>query len=467
MILIKEKFKLNAVLLTNIIFGFFPVSFIIGNLFINLNLFLFCCFGIYHLRSKIFITKYETIIKIIFIFFLIIFFSTSLSFIKFFYIDGYDPNHLERLIKSISFFRFFLLFVVIYFLSQNGILNTKYFLIAATFLAVLISLDVIFQYIFGFNIIGLNNFLTYLDNSPIPGSEGQYNSSFFGDEKIAGGYITKFSFFAILFLSFTIKKNIRFILLTTIISVLGTGILLSGNRMPILLFMLGLVLIFIFSFDLKKIIAVSFICLFIIFSFISSIDERKVMFLKYFYYNAIDGLTLINKPTLKTKTLNLNKEEKIVMHDFEYFWITPDTLGGHTKLVLTALDIWKKNKIFGNGIKSFRVDCIKLEAHTKNRLCSNHPHNYYVEIITETGILGLFTISLIGLLLIAFVFKNFRHFGKSNKNNIILLASVISILTEAFPLRSTGSIFTTNNATYFMIVAAILLIYKSKLNSQN
>ena len=153
--MILQKTTINSTLLTNLVFAFFPISFILGNLFINLNILVFCCLGIFHLRSKILNTKYENIIKIIFLFFLLIFFSTSLSFIKFLYIDGYEYANLARLIKSVTFFRFFLVLVVIYLLSQLYILDFKYFLVSAAFFPILVSLDVIFQYFAGFNIIGL------------------------------------------------------------------------------------------------------------------------------------------------------------------------------------------------------------------------------------------------------------------------------------------------------------------------
>ena len=102
-----------------------------------------------------------------------------------------------------------------------------------------------------------------------------------------------------------------------------------------------------------------------------------------------------------------------------------------TRLYLTALDVWKKNKIFGNGIKSFRIDCSKLQDRDlldessiyeynlwmhafieskKNRLCSNHPHNYYFEILTETGIVGLFITLMIASLFVVFILKNFKFF---------------------------------------------------------
>ncbi len=79
---------------------------------------------------------------------------------------------------------------------------------------------------------------------------------------------------------------------------------------------------------------------------------------------------------------------------------------------MAAIDTWKYNKILGNGIKSFRVNCNKLQnlegynlgedimKFKRNRLCSNHPHNYYLEILTETGIIGFFIFLTLGFLFI-------------------------------------------------------------------
>ena len=93
--------------------------------------------------------------------------------------------------------------VIIYLLNEHNILNLKYFFISAAFSTLIVSLDVIYQYIFGVNIIGLI-------------SHGHHNSGFFGDELIAGGFIQNFSFFLILFVTLILKnKNyLRFILTT-------------------------------------------------------------------------------------------------------------------------------------------------------------------------------------------------------------------------------------------------------------
>ena len=179
----EKKFSINSVLLINLTLAFFPISFILGNLIINLNLLLFCILGIFYLRSKILTTKYNLSIKIIFLLFFAIFFSTSLSFIKFLYTEGYEYEYLERLVKSVVFFRYFLMLIIIYLLSEHNILNFKYLFNSAAFSTLIVALDVIYQYIFGFNIIGLK-------------SNIHYNSGFFDDEIIAGGFIQNFGLIA-------------------------------------------------------------------------------------------------------------------------------------------------------------------------------------------------------------------------------------------------------------------------------
>ena len=219
----KKNISIDSILLINLVFGFFPISFILGNLITNINLVLFCIFGIFHLRSKILTTKFDFTLKIIFFLFLVVFFSTSLSFIKSLYFEEYEYTNLIRLIKSVLFFRFFLLLLIIYLLSELNIINFRYFFLSAAFAALLISIDIIYQYSFGFNIIGLESY-------------GHHNASFFGDELIAGGFVQNFSFFSILFLSYTLRNYnnySRILLIGIAICTLGVGIMVSGNRMPL------------------------------------------------------------------------------------------------------------------------------------------------------------------------------------------------------------------------------------------
>jgi len=359
--------------------------------------------------------------------------------------------------------------IIIYLLSKLNILNFKYFFISAAFSSFIVSLDIIYQYIFGFNIIGLIN-------------QGRYISGFFGDELIAGGFIQNFSFFSILFVTFVLKnKNyLRFILTTIIICILAIGIVLSGNRMPLMLFLFGLLLVFLFNNKLRKIIPVSLICFFILFKFILSSDEVT----NVNYRSAYDNIrSMVGIFYVEQQESNARVREKDARSSFDRerrkFANNRDrTYQG--RLLLTALDTWKQNKIFGNGIKSFRIDCHKLQGiisvvpsreynlteafimHKKNRLCSNHPHNYYFEILTETGIVGLFVTLMIASLFVVFILKNLKFSKGNNIENFILLAATISLILEVFPFKTSGSVFTTNDAAYIILLSSIILSYKKK-----
>ena len=487
----------NTITLTNISFSFFPISLVLGNLITNVNILVFCCLGIFYLRSKILTTEFDLPIKIIFLFFFLIFFSTSLDFFKSLYLKEYEYYDLIKLVKSILFFRFFLMLVVVYLLSKFDILNFKYFFLSAAFLPLLVSLDIIYQYTFGSNILGLENV-------------GHHNSGFFGDELIAGDFIKKFSFFSIFFVVFSLKnrKNFMFLLVMFAICVLGVAIMFSGNRMPLITFLFGLFLIFLFKNKLKKILLASFLVLFSIFGIIFSFDAEIKNNYSSYYKNAFNVIfpastleiyesktqqitgdaTILADPTVVeraesevTKSDAIDKRVNTwerfknppvwkgedLVDDFDFFWVEQYEVDSHLKIYLTAIDIWTKNKIFGSGIKSFRQDCKKLASHKVSRLCANHPHNYYLEILVETGILGLSVVLVMGLLFVFFIIKKFKFLNDNTLENLLFFAATISLILEAFPIRSTGSIFTTNNATYLILIASIIASHKKLLSSQN
>ena len=464
MSLFEKEFNFNSTTLVNIIFGFFPISLILGALFTNINVLLLCLFGIFILKGKILSTKFSFILKVAFLFFLIILFSTALSLVKSLYFDGYQYENLARLIKSLSFFRFFLILLVVVLLKQFNILNFKYFFVSAAICSSVVSLDVIYQYIFGHDILGITSY-------------GHFNSGFFGDELIAGGYIQKFSFFTIFFITYIFqnKNNIRFGLSSVIICFLGAGILFSGNRMPLILFLFGLFLTFFFSNKLRKIIPVSIILFAVFFKFISSSDKAINAMYSSYYGNGKHAVTVVFEYLKNMTQKKSNKSEttqkvkvQIVDDDFYSFWQPIERIGSeHGMLFMTALDTWRVNVIFGNGIKSFRVDCIELRDHKENRLCSNHPHNYYLEILTETGIVGFIFVTISVLIFFVFILKNLRFFRENNIENFILLSAVISLILEMFPFRSTGSLFTTNNATYLILILSIILSHKKRLYAEN
>ena len=130
-------------------------------------------------------------------------------------------------------------------------------------------------------------------------------------------------------------------------------------------------------------------------------------------------------------------------------------------------DTWLINKYFGGGIKNFRYFCHVRPNIDKNltTVCNMHPHNYYLEILTETGLVGfLILISVFFIIL----FKTFvrKYITKTSlQNNTLIIPFMFLFFVEIFPIKSTGSFFTTGNATYFFLILSILIGLVRKQNS--
>ena len=124
------------------------------------------------------------------------------------------------------------------------------------------------------------------------------------------------------------------------------------------------------------------------------------------------------------------------------------------------------NKYFGGGIKNFRFYCHERPNINKDSkfVCNMHPHNYYLEILTETGIVGFTIVSLIFfvVLYISFIKKYFLLSSLNNDN--LIIPFIFLFIAEIFPIKSTGSFFTTGNATYLFLILGILIGLTRKNN---
>ena len=63
----------------------------------------------------------------------------------------------------------------------------------------------------------------------------------------------------------------------------------------------------------------------------------------------------------------------------------------------SALKMFKENYLFGIGPKLFRIKCSEerykpFENVKVEDVCSTHPHNTYIQLLSETGIIGFLLI---------------------------------------------------------------------------
>ena len=143
-----------------------------------------------------------------------------------------------------------------------------------------------------------------------------------------------------------------------------------------------------------------------------------------------------------------------IFYTFEYKGNIYKMRNSYLKEFKAGYYTWKINKYFGGGIKSYIKNCSKAKVVT----CNNHPHNYYLEILTELGLVG-FLISVF-LFLIVFI-KTFikKYFMDSNLRNYYTITPFIFLFfAEVFPIKTTGSFFTSFGSTIFFINISKLLL---------
>ena len=410
-------FKLKLLQILQSSFYFIPVSLIIGSLIVNLNVLIFLILGFFFLIKNKIKIKFNSINITLLLFFLVTIFSSLLN-IK---IIG-----VENFIKSILILKFFLIFILCESLILNNKLNLIIFCKVCLCLVIFISLDVSIQFLFGKNLLGF-----------IP-HEGRI-SGIFGSEAIAGGFIQKFFIFSLIGIfsiafAKTLNKNLFEISFFLIVMF---GSFVASNRMSFLIVFSSALFILIFYKVFRKKLLVSLILIIPIFLYFYSFNTDLNLKFKGFMSKA-EHLSVRS-----IETLNRTENKKLT------------TSTNHGKIYITTIKSFRDNKIIGSGLKSFRIQCNNY-LKEKNTLCSTHPHNYHLEILHDTGIIGLSLLTLFVILIIFFKYKSFKSISTNYNVKIITSLIILNFMIEIFPLKSTGSLFSTWTGTILWISIALL-----------
>lgn len=408
--------------LINILFLIFPLSFILGNLAINLIIALILIFTFFFYKKKITNFNLNFFDKILFVFFLYLIIILIINFFHLFFFK--EQIYKFIIYKTLLFLRFFLFYIVVRFLLTNNIINLKFFFISCSFFSIIICSDIFVQKIFGQNIFGIESRSIH------------HNSGMFGEELIAGGYLQKFSLFLIFFPFFNTKK-FNLVIRVFLTFFFGLGIIFSGNKMPLILFIFSIFLYITFFLKSKKIKFALFTILisFFILNFYTNNNFNNNS--KYFFKSTKN---IIDTLVLQKNSLDDLDDDEIVTEPYVYEFYCFGKA-------------FKKNPIFGGGIKSYRV---------LNENCNTHPHNYYFEILIDTGIIGFFIIIFLVIKILYNILKIKNYFFNLYKHNFLFLPFFLIFITEFFPLRSSGSFFSSNNASIVFFVLAILITMITK-----
>tara|TARA_A100001015_G_scaffold217622_1_gene244520 strand:+ start:2506 stop:3789 length:1284 start_codon:yes stop_codon:yes gene_type:complete len=119
--------------------------------------------------------------------------------------------------------------------------------------------------------------------------------------------------------------------------------------------------------------------------------------------------------------------------------------------------------LLGIGTANYRDLCADILPGGSAFRCDNHPHNYYIQMLAETGILGFTT----GVFMICTIILTLFRAGRANRQNIVAATSFIVPLGLFFPLQSTADFFGQWNNVFMWSAVALSMASVNLLPIQN
>jgi O-antigen ligase len=419
---IKEKFLFYS--LPVILFSLLPFFLITGPFLSDLSVsIIVILFFIYCARQKKFLFYFN---NKYFYFFLTFYFYLLInsSLINF---------NIDSLKISFFYFRYGVFVIAIYYLLKVNSEFSKYFFYCIFLCFSILIVDGYYQYFMGTNILGFV--------SP----DRLRVSSFFGEEMILGSYLCRLWPIYFGLSIYYIKKKDKLFLLFILIFVLSeTLIFLSGDRTAFFYINLSTIFVILFSqklFKLRLMILISSIFLIIVISiFVPAAKER-----------VIDKT--LNQMNFNDE--NINEKKNIFSKE-------------HTNIYISAYNIFLDNKVFGVGVKNFRNTCKELKYYVNDKeACNTHPHNTYIQILAEIGIIGFLFFIIVIFYFCKYVFKHLL-LKLNNKYyfsdfEICILSGIIIYL---WPFIPTGNVFNNWLNIALILNLPFLILSRNSIKTQ-
>ena len=402
-----------------ILFSLLPISIIIGSSISLINIILFSLFFlfIYFTKNDFKIRDFKPVLLLIILNLYLIFNS----------LISVDP--MSGIYRNFGFIRFILFFLMVnylFFISEKNFNILKIW----TIVFFIVLVDIYIERFSGSNILGF---------SAIGGdiqTRGYRVVSFFRTEPIPGAFICGLSFIVLGYILSFLKSNRIFKLFGFLIILFCLiGIILTGERSNGLKALIGF-LFFILIIDyvkLKEKILFLLAIFIIFFSIINFSDYAKYRYIDQFYSK------------IKTE----KEREKFLSNSL------------YIRLYKSGINVFKNYPWFGVGNKNFRVETCdpKKDKLYEEYHCSTHPHQVYIEMLSEHGIIG--TIIILSIIF----YLAFRLIRKIiDSKNYIQAGCLIFLFINFTPVLPSGSFFSNFNITLFMINFSLMYAINKETN---
>lgn len=397
------------------IFLFLPVTFPSGPFLPDFLTSIMSFIVIYFFFKNKIIFKFDWI-SIFFIFFYFIVLAATLA--------SYSENTVFG--GYIFYIRYPLSSIFIFYIVYNNPNIREFLFYTLGVLLISVCLDCLVQYFFGKNILGYERLVQ------------NRISGVFRNEYIVGKFLL-FSLPIFSYLFFTSKSPLKKIIFYTTLFLSSLTILLSGERTPLILLIFFLTFyIFIIEFnkfEISLIFLITILTPVIILKFDYSLYSRLLL-------HGTRSLNFFLEPSMYTDNLK---------HYHDFF--------------VVSIDIFYENIFIGVGPKMYRIECIEYLNYYEYA-CSTHPHNYFLQLLSETGIFGFlcfFSIFIfISCILIKYFINKFFRKKRIFKNSLIML--IFHFFLFLFPFAPSGSFFNNwMNVLYFFPLG--FLLYEISISS--
>ena len=317
--------------------------------------------------------------------------------------------------NSLFYFRFGIFSICVWYVLENNLKLIKYVFYSILLCFLILVFDGFIQYYLGKNIFGWELY------------PGPRISSFFGDELIYGSYLSRLLPVLFAFMILNIEKKIinkKIQYLTFLIFILSDiAVFLSGERTAFFFINLGAILFISSSINYK-----------IPRAFIFGFSTFIILLLSFLGSDAKERIfdRTVNEMNI-TKSENSNSQ----------IYIFSKT---HHEHYISATKMFLDNPFFGVGYKNFRFACSDDRYLISVNSCTTHPHNIYLQLLSETGVIGFFFVSFLFCIIIYKFSKQIivNIFYKNNKKylyNDFEVCLIIAIIISIWPFAPSGNIF--------------------------
>ena len=228
---------------------------------------------------------------------------------------------------------------------------------------------------------------------------------------------------------------LNFVLFTIIL------VLMSGERTAFFFIVLGCILIVIFfnNFKVEKVILIL----------------AKVFILIILFFNTGLNDRIIN---LTLEDTNLNELNVENLKKVKLFYLINNTKNIINQVYIFLLIILSLEL----GPKNFRKVCSEKQYNFSEDTCSTHPHNTYIQLLSETGLIGFLIIFATLIFIIFLILKNQYkklRYKKPYLNNL-QISILISLIISLFPFSPSGNFFNNWVSCVLFAYSNIDLVFK-------